>query len=202
VKVRGICVALVTAVLLLAGCSLAPAGPEFSPVAFEGETPQFVGPWAVELTELYASSKSDLEREVLADEQVTEEEYQALEDWYIGCMAGQGLTVTPTQFGYDLGDGDQATILAAEGVCKTDTMSTALWMMGNPDNVPADRATYECLVRHGDLAVDFTFEDFKRENTAVPMTDDWLALAYSDRYLACNWDPYDLLGLYAEYTGS
>jgi hypothetical protein len=202
VKARLLRAVSLLALLLAAGCSGAPQDPRFSPVAFDGAVPQFVGPWAVELTDLYASSKSDLEREVLADEQITEEEYQALEDWYIGCMAGQGLTVTPEEFGYDLGTEDQDAILTAEGVCKTDTMSTALWMMGNPDNVPGDQATYECMLRHGDLEPGFSFEDFTREMTSVPMSEQWIALMGSEQHQACAWDPMDLLGMYPTGEGT
>jgi hypothetical protein len=192
---RGV-VALAGIVLLACGCGVGSVDPAYSPVALDGEVPQFVGPWAADLADLYVGSKSDLEREVLADEVITEEEYQALEDWYIGCMAGQGLTVTPTEFGYDLGTEDQGAILAAEGVCKTDTMSTALWMMGDPDNIPVQLATYECLRRHGDLDPELTYEDFDRTMADTPWTDDWLGFVYSERYRACNWDPMDLLGLY------
>jgi hypothetical protein len=188
--------------LALVGCGGPDIDPAYSPVAFEGEVPLFVGPWSAELAELYASSKSDLEREVLADEVITEEEFLALEDWYVGCMAGQGLTVTVEEFGYDLGTEDQDAILTAEGVCKTDTMSTALWMMGNPDNVPADQATYECMLRHGDLEPGFSFEDFTREMTSVPMSEQWIALMGSEQHQACAWDPMDLLGVYPTGEGT
>ncbi|HEY0218023.1 MAG TPA: hypothetical protein VGC57_16655 [Cellulomonas sp.] len=180
----------------LVGCGGPSMDPAFSPSVLVGEVPQFVGPWAVELTDLYSGSKSDLEREVLADETITEEEYQALEDWYVGCMAGQGITVVVEELGYDLGDGDQDTILAAERACKTDTLSVALDIRGNPDNVPVDVATHGCMVRHGDVAPDFTLEDYHREMEARPVSDAWMALMFSDEGMACNSDPFDLLGMY------
>jgi hypothetical protein len=168
----------------------------YSPVAFGGDVPQFVGPWAMELTELYASSKSDLEREVLADEVITEEELLALEDWYAGCMAGQGLTVTVEELGYDLGTDDQDVILAAEGVCKTDTLAVALDMRSNPDNLPWTDIVPDCLIRHGAVDPSFTREEYRANMTAVPMPDEWIAFLPTDEFQACMNDPMDLLGLY------
>jgi hypothetical protein len=180
---------------LLPACG-ASADPAYTSVPFDGEVPQFVGPWAADLTDLYASSKSDLEREVLADEVITEEEFLALEDWYVGCMAGQGLTVTVEELGYDLGTDDQGVILAAEGVCKTDTLSVALDMRSNPDNLPWNEIVPDCLIRHGAVDPSFTREEYWANMTAVPMSDEWIGFLPTDEFQACMNDPMDLLGLY------
>ncbi|WP_147794588.1 hypothetical protein [Cellulomonas sp. Y8] len=190
------------AVCALAACTATP-DPRYTTAPLAGDVPQFDGPWAAELTEHYRDSLSDLEREILRDGVITEDEQQALHDWYIGCMAGQGLSVTLLDNGgFDLGSSDQDRILAAESVCRTNTLGLAWEMRANPENVPPLEATHACLQRHGLLAASFTLDDFVRllDEEADPSIEwnAWSDFHWSEETIACNRDPFDILGLFPE----
>jgi len=196
-------VAVATAVCALAACTTATPDPRYTTAPLTGDVPPFDGPWAAELTEHYRDSRSDLEREILRDGLITEDEQQALHDWYIGCMAGQGLRVTLLDNGgFDLGTADQSRIMEAESVCRTNTLGLAWEMRANPDNIPPLERAHACLQRHGVLDPSFTLEDFTRhfEEEMDPgvarnaFSDLW----WSDESYACNNDPFDILGLYPE----
>jgi hypothetical protein len=187
----------------IAACTGAP-DPQFSPVAASGDVPQFDGPWAAELSEHYRDSRSDLEREILRDGVITEDEQNALHDWYTGCMAGQGLRVTLLENGgFDLGTTDSSRIESAESVCLTNTLSLAWEMRANPDNIPPLERTHACLVRHGLLDPSFTLDDYTRYrdadmDPAAERDEAWSDFMWSEEALACNMDPFDVLGLFPE----
>lgn len=160
--------------------------------------PAFTGPWAADFVDLWENSASDLERQIIADEQITEEEFVALENWYVGCMANHGLRVTVLENGYDFNTDDDAKIMTGEDACRTGTISTAIWMRGNPDNVPADEAALTCLIRHRDVPADFTLDQYWEELMRVPrLSDWWQELMESGRFPSCMHDPFDLQGIYA-----
>lgn len=197
---RGLLVGV--AVSALAACTAVPDS-HVTTAPLTGDIPQFDGPWAAELTEHYRDSRSDLEREILSDGGITEDEQQALHDWYIDCMAGQGLRVTLLDNGgFDLGTTDQDRILGADGVCLTNTLSLAWEMRANPENVPPLEGTHACLQRHGLLEPSFTLDDFIRHfDEEMDPTIEWNAWSdfhWSEETFACNRDPFDILGLFPE----
>jgi hypothetical protein len=190
------------AVCAIAACTAAP-DPQFTTVPLTGAVPHFDGPWAAELTEHYRDSKSDLEREILRDGVITEDEQNALHDWYRGCMAGQGLHVTLMENGgFDLGTTDHARIEVAESACLTNTLSLAWELRANPENTPPMERTHACLQRHGLLEPSFTLDDYVRlmDEEMDPTTEwsTWSDFYWTEEVYACNNDPHDILGWFPE----
>jgi hypothetical protein len=175
------------------GCAATSPAEDFSiepgPV---GSVPVFTGPHAAEFTRLWTASKSDLEREILADEQVTDSEHQELLAWYSRCMEDQGLSVTFEGDAVSFGTDDDGRIMAAESVCLTDTMDMYRELRVNPDNLDYRVIIPECLVRHG--LVDSGFGPDEYEQMWMESPDWWADLVVTDEYQACNDDPLELLG--------
>lgn len=130
-------------------------------------SPEFEGPWAAEFESAYADATTDFQREVLADGQITRDEYAEATDRYVQCMDDRGFDV-------EISDNDglngyafreEPGIEAASDECFVELIPIeALYgsTFGNPDNRPPSELYAECFVRHGFAEPGFTGADWDR----------------------------------------
>lgn len=60
--------------------------------SFPDQVPTFAGPHAAEYTQFYSDTRSDLVRDVLADEEITAAEYAEMTARFTACLADKGIT--------------------------------------------------------------------------------------------------------------
>jgi hypothetical protein len=89
---------IILAAVCLVGCSSAPSQQSTaSPLAA-------TGPWADEFRTAYADAKSDFERTVLVDSEITSAEYEQSKNHLRACLADANLTITwDDRGGFELG---------------------------------------------------------------------------------------------------
>src|SRR3954462_14089574 len=121
-------VSAVAAVLVasaLTACSWSASAPDDRPLVapsstFQGEVPEFTGPWAAEFTEAYRSTTSETIHKILAKGSISDQDYASVSSQFVRCMKNKGFTVKITWlFGESTvtGDGDVNT---ASNACNDD----------------------------------------------------------------------------------
>jgi hypothetical protein len=167
------------------------------------EIPEFSGPWAAEFTSAFRSSGSELERQVLQDEKITEMEFAEIENRFKSCMTAQ--KVSFTRFnpggGFDFSFADGMTSEQANQVADDCAASTGINTVGslyfqmqrNPQNLDQDTIGAGCLVEKGVAPKGYTASDYKRDAQLrpFPLATNEQATAVVD---ACERDPLGLLG--------
>lgn len=159
----------------LTGC--AGVGDREQPPAAD-DPPGFSGPWADEFSAAYRNSTSERERRVLLDEVITDDEVRGL------TMSGDlcGLREEVDQV-YGRGTVD-------EGECGSSEIVSLYWSVRrNPENRDWGEIFVECLVRGGLVEPGFTVEEYEQLMTAVPWSDEWAEVAFSEEYNGCIEDP-------------
>jgi hypothetical protein len=143
--------------------------------------------------------KNPLEKQVLADAHVSQEEYQEVLDAYVACLAAEGITatnITPNgggEYGYVSKAAAQAA--ADKGVVSNCRASTGFNTVGqkynqevtNPDNLDGEAWTdawMACFVRMGWEPEGFTEADYAALSQA-----DRDKLSSQPRYMDCMNDP-------------
>lgn len=156
---RGIAALVVVVVALTAGCSRG-----------EGNAIDPANPYAAEFEQALASASSDFERAVLADGQITAEEWQEAQQKEVSCLTDHGITAW-----YDtdpLGDslnfpsiGGEAPDESVLSDCARGTtrqiQSLYEAVRINPAHEDPDDLIAACLRRHGLAPEGFTGQDLK-----------------------------------------
>ena len=139
--------------LLVAGCA-EDAGTE-------------TGLYASEFKEAREAVATDFERDILADEQITDAEYQEARQRYKSCVAERGfeLELLPdggTSTPYS--PGEEAAMTAAVDECGAVTVGNIeglYWAIRkNPERLDLDEASAECLRKAGLVGPDFDGKEF------------------------------------------
>ena len=109
-----------------------------------------------QVDEILASGPSDLEREVLADYRITDDEYARARDAAKECLVAKGYDVRlPPQGGLDTGDpqdrSDDEQRADVDGCSRGTTMYVEMLygqLRDNPDGIPVEQALEDCVTRH------------------------------------------------------
>lgn len=117
---------------------------------------------------------SDFEREALADDRITREEYEEAIQRYLSCMKDAGVTVNlEDNYGYYTYSVSQNATRYDE-VTNQCSMGTTMLLEGlyidvltNPKKLHPDEATARCLVGVGLVEEPFGAEDFRRLEAAA-----------------------------------
>lgn len=146
-----------------------------SPLPDGADIPSFTGPWAGELESAYRASTSDLQRQVLMDGWLTEEEMLAIQDDFRACAEGQGLS----EVEFDAEGGFQVTapedmesgaVNRSVTQCQAATIADLDVLFRNQRRNPANEDELElmaaCLVRQGLVPSDYRAEDLDRDATS------------------------------------
>lgn len=175
-------IAVVLGLMCLAGCT----GPTPLPDAptsptFEGQPPEFSGPWSEEFTSAFRAAATDAQREVLVDEVVTADEYEGLRKDLVACMAELGAVVTFDANGGMTVDPGQATpreVVMGSGLpaCESTTTGYAAplyeQVSRNPDHLDEATIVIECLHEAGVVDDDYTAENYF-EDLGSSTSIDW-----------------------------
>lgn len=193
---RGTAAACLALVFLIAGCGTSAQDGSLS--STDREAPEFTGPWADALTEVYLTSQTDAQRSILADGLVTEAEYTEVRNQFAACMADLGIEFTFGSYGTMTSESAEG---APEGEafeeayigCSGQTKSGVDWvyesMQRNPENLDEPTIMVACLVRAGLVPDSYT---------AAQYSLDWVhgTLPYSETdtdATLCEFDPLGLL---------
>jgi len=149
-------VAAIGALLVVAGLA-----------ACSAEEPDRDGPWAAQFERARENAQSDFQRDVLADDLITDEEYRETRQRYLDCNAAVGIHVTFAERGngYEFSPAPNAEQEAEELRCSAETISViqALYeaIRLNPRNDDFDELTANCLRDRGVVDDAFTTADWK-----------------------------------------
>lgn len=149
------------------------AGISVSLLDDEAEVPEFETPWEAEFTEAYLGSTSDLQREILEDGQITEDEADELRSALQTCLAEQGFTDV-TFYGAGafaeqppagMSNEDHYAIVsachqAAWGDEAADVYYLYYRVERNPDHEDETDIMAACLVRAGLVETGYSGEDY------------------------------------------
>ena len=165
--------------LLLSGCSENPLNnePSSSPAetdGFHGEVPEFTGPWASSFTSMYEIAGSNFERQVLKDEQVTDQEYAEAIDRFTECLTAFGHTDIVFDeaggFGMQSPDGLSGEESADQvEQCSNESGEAGVnamyhWVRRNPENLDEHTIMAACLVRKQAVDPSYSASDFGQDD--------------------------------------
>jgi hypothetical protein len=170
--------------LLVTGCSAAPSSSENPRGSIEDGVPG----WEGEFASVREQATTPLEREILADDLITDEERIAAEDAFATCAARYGFEAFDflPGGGYSLdgpftGDGP-----AGLRVCERSfdhTSGLHWWVKRNPEGVAEADIMLPCLVRAGVVDTGFSAAEYR-----ASLGDGGLDVGTSE-FRACNADP-------------
>lgn len=197
-KIAALLLPAVLGLVTLTGCSPARGA---APGADDNGAPHFKGPYATEFAHVFAKTKSEFVRKVLADEQITDAEYAEMEERFTTCLDGVGITFDGFQ-----PDGSYHTSPAPNGgdtkaivdKCSMDSGATEIGMLHdimavNPDNQDLPTLIAKCLVGTGKVPADYSRDAYESDlqgrfaNPATLPTDLRAALE------TCSSDPLGLM---------
>lgn len=153
-RIASVAVAVLVAAAALTACSPSASDSQDrasgapSP-AFDGEVPEFTGPWAAEFAEAYRSTRSELVHEILKKGAITDQDYAFVSSRYVSCMKNKGFEVEITgPYGESTvtGDGD---VNAASNACNDDlSLISALRYSTtrNPQHLDENTIMVACLI--------------------------------------------------------
>ena len=173
---------------------MAAHGIESSPLPDGAEVPEFTGPWAGDFERAYRLSTSELQRTVLSDGQVTEQENLALQDAFRSCLEARqfteiefedngGFTVRPPD-GDDM-DATNAVVTACQDVELGEASALYFHIQRNPGNANEPEIMVACLARQGLTPPGYTVDDYLRDSPAGSLPFDTDDIKFSE----CNADP-------------
>lgn len=173
-------VAVAGASLILFGVGACSAQPETSQ-----------GPYAAEFEQARQRSATDLQRKILADERITDEEFREVRQGYIDCLSKAGISATANPNGqYDFALAPTGAQEEDERRCSDETIGTveSLYysMKVNPNNEDFNELIAECLRKNQIVEDSFTSKDWQRfvsafaaaqgaatnEDGSVPLNED------------------------------
>lgn len=165
----------------------------------EGDkVPDFTGPWKSVLTRVYKTTQNDMQRAILKDGRVTEQEYVQLQDAFGKCVAAKGFT----EYEYDgddhysyrppkgwsdekIGKADEECVTATRG----EVMGLYFTMRKNPQNEDRMELMASCLVKSKLAPKGYTGADYKRDFDRDTFPFD----TKDDRIKQCQRDPKNIL---------
>ena len=165
---------------------------------YTGKVPDFTGPYASQFTTAYQNTSSDLARQILQDEQITESEFAEAQAALGKCLESQGYSDIAffPDGGFSLTAPDGLSEAAGEKIMKECDASSGIGevepiytsILVNPNNEDWDQLNVDCLIREGVVEPGFTKEDL----------DQWYAnedprLGNGGEADKCTTDPLGLL---------
>jgi len=180
-------VAAATLACLLAGCAPAepgsPPGPASPP---HGSEPVFSGPWGGLFASTYAEA-DEVEREALADGEISDAEYAYFQGAIVDCLDGIGFEASFTDAGALQYSGTGVEEKQEDiNACNLDNGVRVLALRDairrNPDNLDESGIMVDCLKRLGVVADDYTRDMFESGVEIARILDD-------EGFDACNADP-------------
>jgi hypothetical protein len=194
----GVVVVVIISVLVLTGV----------PVPVSGGEPEFAGPYAADLREVYEDENApQIVKTVLADGVITEDELAEVRSAQVACLEAVGVSVLQLDASGEsylvLRDPGELSLEAGEartnelaGECSRQTGWVALaWlytdMTRNPDNLSGDELMSACMVRVGLRPEGYTPERYMDELHAgvfMPWLEDQTT-PEAQLFRACNDDP-------------
>lgn len=156
--------------------------------------PSFTGPWADLLTRAYSQSTADLQRDILADGEISAAEYARLRDDFVECVGRHGATVTLLPLGEftvvagDVGDDELQNQVIPN--CEAETVGYVGFVYEqisrNPERLDERDIVVECLVTKDVLEPSFSPTDLDLSSL------DGLDL-HNPSVVECLADPLDLV---------
>ncbi|REJ06380.1 hypothetical protein DY023_06260 [Microbacterium bovistercoris] len=134
--------------------------------------PSFSGAYKSEFEQAWNESESDFVHEVIADQEITDEEWAEVATRISKCVESKGMTFKGflDDGGYEVDtgslSGDEANALLP--ACEDESGETWLnhlrrQLASNPDNTPAEERVVQCLIRNSVVAGDYTAEDYLKD---------------------------------------
>lgn len=169
----------VVGVLATSGCAGTPPRPSFpdrsalAPASGGEGIPTFTGPYAAEFAWAWRDSESDFVREVIADEEISDQEWAELGARMTECFARSGLEFGgfTDSGGYSVTWPTPSSESVAPVADACERSSGEIWihalrisMRSNPSNEPIEDIMTACLIRNGAVASDYSPEQFDRDN--------------------------------------
>lgn len=150
-----------------------------SEATFAGKVPDFTGPYASLMAAAYQESLSDLTRQILQDEKITESEYAEVQQADKECLEGLGFknvehfpqggkSVDPPNTEMDQKQAEEQVKSCSDSSGLTDIEPLFDAIKTNPNNEDWDDLYVACLIREGVVEPGFTKEDLDQWFT----TDD------------------------------
>jgi hypothetical protein len=193
---------LVVALLVvsLVGCSSPATEPELKSYSGQRDSnaPAFSGPWADLFRSAYSAATTDLQRKILADEKITDQENNEVRTAFVSCMAGFSIQV-------ELQERDSIKSQAPTGMaderyeeisknCRAETSSqiSGLYFQinRNPENKDEFAIMADCLSRSGLVEKGYSADDYQRDFSRQEFPFD----ESDPGYRACGLDPLNLEG--------
>lgn len=171
-------------------------------------------PYAEEFEAARNATENELQLQILADDQITAEEYERVVVAFLACMEDQGYTITlepdPLNpalpyFVWSPSPGTPAALTADQGGAYEDTFDDCSreWktqvemlygsIIANPENKPWDEMYHQCLTERGVLPGSVTLEDFQIAE-ATGVWPDGVNI-FSDEFAVCIGNPANPVGL-------
>lgn len=169
-------------------------GVAIKPLPPGAEVPIFTGPWADNFRFAYLNSQSDLQREVLKDGAISDQEISALRDAFIACAEQRGLVDVmymadgslSLSYGKGMSDREVDDIVRDCGTPTTDGVEVLYaQIQTNPSNKDMATIMAECLVRVGLAPPGYSRQDYLRDSPADSFPFDSNSTAFG----ACVRDP-------------
>lgn len=192
------CVALSLA--SLTACSPGAPIPD-APIA-DGEVPHFKGAYADEYRETWLRTDIEFVRNVIRDEEISEQEWAEVVTRFEGCLEEHEIELVEYEedgaYGVERGAGlSDERVQDAMTECESESGEAVLGRLWhsqrqNPSNRDPNELIYECLVRIGALDPSYSLENYLRDNPdfAFPfLTDEGPAL-----YAKCSSAPLTTTG--------
>ncbi|MBT8163542.1 MULTISPECIES: hypothetical protein [Arthrobacter] len=180
--------------LLIAGCSSGDKGVQAVGPGPQGvDAPTFTGPWADYFRSAYSTATTDLQRTILSDGKITDQENQEVRNAFVSCMAAFDIRV-------ELQEYDSTKSIAPTGMtdAKYDELSrdcrarTSGQISGlyfqinrNPENRDESAIMAECLSRKGLVERNYSAKDYEAASGDQNFPFD----AADPRFRACGLDP-------------
>lgn len=163
------------------------------------EVPEFSGPWKSDLIRAYKSTTNDMQRAVLQDGKITEQEHGQIQDAFGQCIAAQGFSEyeyhnddtysfrQPKGWSHDQVD-------EVEDKCEKDTRGEVLGlyfqMRKNPQCEDRMELMASCLVRSKLVPEGYTGADYMRDGDRSTFQFD----IHDPRLKQCSDDPKGIVG--------
>lgn len=148
------------------------------------------GPYAEQFEQARQRSVTDLQRNVLTDDRITDEEYREVRQSYIDCLSQAGISATANPNGYDFALAPTGAQEEDERRCSDETIGTVESLYHlikiNPNNEDFNELIVECLRKNQVVEDSFTSKDWQRfvstfaaaqgaatnEDGSVPLNED------------------------------
>lgn len=200
--------AVLIAAVVLSGCS---DSTEDLPSTSSGsDTPVFSGPWAAEFSSMYTAATTDLERDILADEVITEAEVNEMRSVFTACLTDLGYSniqfaddggftlVPPT--GYTT-DAENDMVDSCSKSSGEQTVGALYgWISRNPENQDENAIMVQCLIRKGAVDPAYTAEEYEADGLAGVAGTDGPPIPYivgeakgNELLSQCDADPLGIL---------